>query len=61
MLAAYSVGQELTAYVEMRNVGDVLTDMPVFLTPETYVRAPLETTYEIACSSFPDVLKRRLS
>jgi hypothetical protein len=40
MLAAYSAGQELTAYVETRNVGDPLIDMPLFLTADEYVRAP---------------------
>ncbi|HQU43458.1 MAG TPA: DUF4058 family protein [Pirellulales bacterium] len=60
MLAAYSAGQELTAYIETRNVGDPLTDMPVFLRPEEYVRVPLEATYQKAWSNFPGVLKRRV-
>jgi hypothetical protein len=60
MLASYSAGAELSAFVEMRNVGDPLTDMPVFLTPDTYVRLPLESTYQKAWSSFPAVLKRRV-
>lgn len=60
MLAAYSSGEELAACIEIRNVGDALTDMPVFLTSKTYVRAPLETTYEKAWSSFPEALKGRL-
>ena len=60
MLASYSAASELTAYVETRNVGDPLTDMPVFLTPEKYVSVPLEKTYQKAWNGFPAVLRGRL-
>ena len=40
-LAAYAAGSEKVAYVENLAVGDRLPDMPVFLTPEVYVNAPL--------------------
>lgn len=44
-VASYSAAVLLTAYVEPVAVGDVLPEMPVFLDPDTYVRAPLEETY----------------
>ena len=44
-LAAYSAGTVLTGYVENVGVGDVLPDMPIFLTPDRYVPCPLEATY----------------
>lgn len=60
MFVSYSAGDEVAAYVEMRNVGDPLTEMPVFLTPDDYVQLPLESTYQKAWSSFPALLKQRV-
>jgi hypothetical protein len=59
-LAAYVAGTETVAYVEPVAVGDALTDMPVFLTPERYVLCPLESTYETAWEQFPAPLKKPL-
>lgn len=47
-LAAYSAGRMKKAYVEPVAVGDVLTAMPLFIDPETYVSVPLEATYQAA-------------
>lgn len=56
-LAAYTAGPVLTAYIEPVAVGDVLPDMPVFLTPTYYVPCPLEATYQAAWSVYPAPLK----
>jgi hypothetical protein len=56
-LAAYAVGSEIVAYIEPVAVGDVLPDMPVFLTPSSYVRCPLEATYQSTWDVFPAPLK----
>ncbi len=48
------------AYVEPVAVGDTLPDMPIFLKPDFYVPAPLETTYETTWSHFPAPMKRLL-
>jgi hypothetical protein len=56
-LAAYAVGTEVVAYVEPVAVGDVLPDMPIFLTGDRYVPCPLEATYQATWDVFPAVLK----
>jgi hypothetical protein len=52
-LVAYSAGPIPIAYVEPVAVGDVLLDMPLFLTPEQYINVPLETTYQAAYAGVP--------
>jgi Protein of unknown function (DUF4058) len=52
-LAAYSAGTTTRAFVEPAAVGDVLTDMPLFLEPELYVPVPLEATYNAAFDAVP--------
>lgn len=60
-LASYAVGpDEFTAYVEPIASGDVLPDMPLFLTPDGYVSVPLERTYHMAWQGFPPPLRRLL-
>lgn len=56
-LAAYAAGSEIVAYVEPVAVGDVLPDLPIFLTPSYYVSCPLESTYQASWSVFPAPLK----
>jgi hypothetical protein len=56
-VAAYAAGGEIVAYVEPIAVGDVLPDMPIFLTADHYVPCPLEATYQAAWNVFPAVLK----
>jgi hypothetical protein len=56
-LASYAAGSEKVAYVESVAVGDTLPDMPLFLTPDKYVPAPLEATYQTTWSVFPAPLK----
>jgi hypothetical protein len=45
------------AYVNFVAVGDPLPEMPLFLQPELYVRAPLEATYQATWEVFPAALK----
>jgi hypothetical protein len=56
-LAAFDAGTERVAYMEFVAVGDSLPNMPLFLKPEVYVPAPLETTYQTTWSVFPAPLK----
>jgi hypothetical protein len=56
-VAAYRGGEMKTAYVEPVAVGDPLPELPIFLDPETYVPAPLESTYQTTWSKCPDALK----
>lgn len=56
-LASYTDGSEIVAYVEPVAVGDVLPDMPIFLTADRYVPCPLEPTYQTAWEQFPAPLK----
>lgn len=52
-LAAYSAGPVKRVYVEQTAVGRELIDMPLFLTPDTYVNVPLEATYQAAYRGVP--------
>lgn len=52
-LVAYSAGQRKKAYIEPTAVGRALIDMPLFLTPETYINVPLEATYLAAYRGVP--------
>ncbi len=52
-LAAYTAGEEMSAYVEPIAVGDLLPDMPLFLDPHSYVSVPLERTYQAAYCGLP--------
>lgn len=60
-LVSYDAGPPETAYVENVGVGDPLPEMPIFLRPEIYVPAPLETTYLAAWDKFPTPLKSLLT
>ena len=60
-LASYSSGLETMADVEPIAVGDILPDMPLFLEPEKYVPAPLESTYQAAWAVYPAPLKDELT
>jgi hypothetical protein len=58
-VASYNAGpEERVGYVEPVAVGDELPSLPIFLTPETYVPAPLEASYRATWRLFP--LKRLL-
>jgi hypothetical protein len=52
-LVAYACRQTVRAFVEPLATGAPLIDMPLFLTPDTYVPVPLEETYLRAWSGVP--------
>ena len=56
----YLSGREATAYLECFGVGDPLPSLPIFLTPDDYVPAPLEATYMQAWDKFPAALKEEM-
>jgi len=56
-VAAYSAAVPTTAYVEPVAVGDPLPGLPIFLDPDTYVPAPLETTYEATWAECPEAVR----
>ncbi len=57
ILVSYALGQERVAYIEPVGVGDVLPDMPLFLTHEFNIRVPLEPTYQATWESSPEALR----
>lgn len=57
-LASYLTGLGQEAFIEPVAVGACLPEMPLFLTPQMYVRVPLESTYQAAWSGVPAVWKR---
>lgn len=56
-VAAYDASDPKTAYVEPVAVGDVLPDLPIFLSPGLYVLAPLESSYQTTWSKCPEILR----
>jgi hypothetical protein len=44
-------------FVQPVAVGEVLPDMPIFLTSDRYIDCPLEATYQVAWEQFPAPLK----
>ena len=56
-LVAYESGLSVRAYVVHLAVGDVLTDMPLFLEPQKAVEVPLEATYQAALRRWRRVLE----
>jgi hypothetical protein len=57
IVASYNSGSLPTAYVESVGIGDVLPSLPIFLTEDYYVPAPLESTYQEAWEVYPRMLK----
>lgn len=62
-VAAYCSSNVKTAYVDPIAVGDELPSLPIFLTDETYIPAPLESTYRTSFAMCPapirDILEGR--
>ena len=56
-VASYIGGELPTAYVDSLAVDDALPSMPIYLTPDEYVSAPLEATYMQAWGVYPVQLK----
>ncbi len=57
IVASYVGGDIPTAYVDSVGIGDPLPGMPIFLSEDDYVSAPLEVTYMQAWAVFPAMLK----
>jgi hypothetical protein len=56
-VASYNGGDVPTAYVDSVGVGDPLPSLPLFLSRDRYIPAPLEATYQQAWAVFPAFLK----
>lgn len=56
-LVAYQSGDAITAYVEPMAVGDVMPDMPLFVTRDGHVPVPLEVTYQSAWEATPEPIR----
>ena len=59
-LASYVAEPQPDAYLEHLGFGRSLPDMPLFLRPDRYVNAPLETTYQAAFRGVPEFWRNRL-
>ena len=59
-VVAYRASPTKTAYVEPVAVGDELPALPIFLTDQDYVPAPLEETYQVSWAAYPADLKELL-
>jgi len=58
--AAYRAAPTKTAYVEPLAVSDELPALPIFLTEDEYVPAPLEERYRASWAAYPAALKELL-
>jgi hypothetical protein len=59
-VAAYRAVPVKTAYVEPVAVGDDLPSLPIFLTEDEYIPAPLEETYRTSWTAYPADFKELL-
>ena len=59
-LVSYLANLTSTAYIEPVAVGDAMPEMPIFLDNKTYVRVPLEETYNATWNACPDEFKERI-
>jgi hypothetical protein len=59
-VASYLGVDMLTTYVEPVGIGDALPSLPIFLSEDRYIPAPLEATYQETWAVFPAVLKEIL-
>ena len=58
-LVSYESGDDRVAYIEPLAVGDVLRDMPLFLSRGLHVPVPLESTYLATWDATPEVFRAR--
>ena len=52
-MVSYIGGEVPEAFIDPTAVGELLPDMPLFLSPEVYISVPLESTYETAWEAMP--------
>jgi hypothetical protein len=60
-LASYAAGPTNTAYVQTFAVGQLMVQMPLFLTPERYVHVDLETACLGAWEGTPEEVREQLA
>ncbi|NLY02886.1 MAG: DUF4058 domain-containing protein [Rhodopirellula sp.] len=58
ILVSYESSDARTAYIEPVAIGDVLPDMPLFLTGSLHVPVPLESTYQATWAAVPWELRQ---
>lgn len=56
-VASFVPGEDPTGYIEPVAVGDPLPSLPIFLSEDHYIPAPLEATYMQAWAVYPALLK----
>lgn len=56
-LVGYRAAYPLTAYIEPVAVGDSFPDVPLFLTPDEHLPAPLEATYQATWVACPEPIR----
>jgi hypothetical protein len=56
-VVAYMGGTIKRAYIEPVAVGDPLPDLPIFLSTERYIPAPLDATYQTTWGQYPAPLR----
>ncbi|OWK37563.1 DUF4058 family protein [Fimbriiglobus ruber] len=56
-LVSYQSASEIVAHIEPVAVGDVIPDMPLFLTPDAHIPTPLEATYWATWESCPEPIR----
>jgi hypothetical protein len=54
LLVSYETGSERAAFIEPVGVGDILPDMPLFLTNFAHVQVPFEVTYQATWEACPE-------
>ncbi|MCE9564166.1 MAG: DUF4058 family protein [Planctomycetes bacterium] len=59
-VGAFCAGEDPTVYIEPVAVGDSLPSLPIFLTEDHYIPAPLEATYQQSWDVYPRLLKELL-
>jgi hypothetical protein len=60
VVASYLSGDSLETYVEPVGVGDPLPSLPIFLSEDRYIPAPLGASYREAWAIFPAMLEELL-
>ena len=60
-LVAYESDERVRAFVVHLQVGEGLSDMPLFLEPDRAVSVPLEATYQAAFEAVPEVWREVLN
>lgn len=54
---SYQVAEDIIAHIEPVAVGDLLPDMPLFITPDAHVPVPLEATYTATWDAAPEPIR----